>query len=155
MSWLDVITNSMDMSWVSSRSWWWTENPGVLQSMGSQSWTQLNSWTELNRVVRMNEIIYLKRLVLSMGLPGWHIGKESVCQCKRYWRHGFDCWIGKFPWRRKWQPTLVFLSGKSHGQRSLVGYSLWDCAESDRTEHSTQQHSAKHEKSLFKWRCPL
>ena len=32
---------------------------------------------------------------------------------------------GRFPWRRKWQPTPVFLLGKSHGQRSLVGYSSW------------------------------
>ena len=32
-------------------------------------------------------------------------------------------WVGKIPWRRKWLLTLVFLSGKSHGQRSLVGYS--------------------------------
>ena len=40
--------------------------------------------------------------------------------CKR---HGFDPWVGKIPWRRKWQPTLVFLLGKFHGQRSLVGYS--------------------------------
>ena len=36
-----------------------------------------------------------------------------------------DPWVGKIPWRRKWQPTLVFLLGKSHGQRSLVGYSPW------------------------------
>ena len=35
----------------------------------------------------------------------------------------FDPWVGKIPWRRKWQPTPVFLPGKSHGQRSLVGYS--------------------------------
>ena len=34
--------------WVSSRSWWWTGKPGVLQSMGLQSWTQLSDWTELN-----------------------------------------------------------------------------------------------------------
>ena len=33
--------------------------------------------------------------------------------------------LGQIPWRRKWQPTPVFLSGKSHGQRSLVGYSPW------------------------------
>ena len=52
-------------------------------------------------------------------LPWWLSGKESVCQCKR---HGFDPGIGKIPWRRKWQPTLVFLPGKSHGQRSLAGY---------------------------------
>ena len=36
---------------------------------------------------------------------------------------GFDPWVGKIPWRRKWQPTPVFLPGKSHGRRSLVGYS--------------------------------
>ena len=36
---------------------------------------------------------------------------------------GFNPWVGKIPWRRKWQPTLVFLPGKSHGQRSLVGCS--------------------------------
>ena len=37
-------------------------------------------------------------------------------------------------WRRKWQPTPVFLPGKSHGQRSLVGYSPWGCKELDTTE---------------------
>ena len=39
--------------------------------------------------------------------------------------------------RRKWQPSPVFLPGKSHGQRSLVGYSLWDHKESDTTEQVT------------------
>ena len=43
-------------------------------------------------------------------------------------------WVGKVPWSRKWQPTLVFLPGKSHGQRSLAGYSLWCCKGSDMTE---------------------
>ena len=38
---------------------------------------------------------------------------------------GFDPWVRKIPWRRKWQPTPVFLSGKLHEQRSLAGYSLW------------------------------
>ena len=57
-----------------------------------------------------------------MGFPG---GKESVCQCRRRRRHGFDPWVRKIPWRRKWQPTLVFEPGKSHGQRSLAGYSPW------------------------------
>ena len=36
----------------------------------------------------------------------------------------FDPWVEKIAWRRKWQPTPVFLPGKSHGQRSLLGYSL-------------------------------
>ena len=39
-------------------------------------------------------------------------------------RHEFDPWVGKISWRRKWQPTPIFLPGKSHGQRSLAGYSL-------------------------------
>ena len=43
-------------------------------------------------------------------------------------------WVGKSPWRGKWQPTSVFLpEQKSHGQRSLAGYSLWSCKESDLT----------------------
>jgi len=46
-------------------------------------------------------------------------------------RFGFDSWVRKIPWRRKWQPTLVFLPKKSHGQRGLAGYSLWDHKESD------------------------
>ena len=44
---------------------------------------------------------------------------------------GFDPWAGKIPWRRKWQPTPVFLPGESHGQRSLVGCSPWGCKEMD------------------------
>ena len=54
------------------------------------------------------------------GLPRWHSSKESACQCKRL---KFDPWIRNIPWRRKWQPTPVFLPRKSHGQRCLVGYS--------------------------------
>ena len=44
--------------------------------------------------------------------------------------------LRRFPWRRKWQPTPVFLPGKPHGQQSLVGYSPWGSKESDATEHS-------------------
>ena len=43
----------------------------------------------------------------------------------------------KSPWRRKWQLTSLFLSGKSHGQRNLAGYSLWGHKESDTTEQLT------------------
>ena len=49
-------------------------------------------------------------------------------------RRGFDPWVGKIPWRRKWQPSPVFLYGKSHGQRILAGYSPRDHKESDTTE---------------------
>ena len=60
--------------------------------------------------------------------PGGSDGKASACNGGRA---GFNPWIGKVPWRRKWQPTLVLLPGKSHGRRSLVGYSPWGCKESD------------------------
>ena len=46
----------------------------------------------------------------------------------------FDPWIRKIPWRRKWQPTPVFLPGKTHGQRSLAGYSPWGHKELDMTK---------------------
>ena len=46
----------------------------------------------------------------------------------------FNPWVGKIPWRREWQPTLVFLPGEFHGQRSLVGYSPWGHKQSDTTE---------------------
>jgi len=58
-------------------------------------------------------------------------GKESTCQFRRC---GFDPWVGKMSWRRNWQPTPVFLPGKSHGQRSMAGYSPWDHKELDTTE---------------------
>jgi len=47
---------------------------------------------------------------------------------------GDASWVRKIPWSRKWQPTPVFLPGKSYGQRILVVYSLWDCKELDTTE---------------------
>ena len=49
-------------------------------------------------------------------------------------KHGFYPWLGKIPWRRAWHPSPVFSPGESHGQRSLVGCSLWGHKESDTTE---------------------
>ena len=49
-------------------------------------------------------------------------------------RHQFDPWIGKSPWRRRWQPTSIILPGESHGQRGLLGYSPWGRTESDMSE---------------------
>ena len=62
----------------------------------------------------------------------------ALCTLARTWKRlkrcRFDPWVWKIPWRRKWQPTLVFLIGKSDGQRSLAGYSPWGLKESDTTE---------------------
>ena len=60
---------------------------------------------------------------------------QTVKTLPAMWRPRFDPWVGKIPWRRKWQPTPVFLPGKSHGWKSLAGYSsLWGCKELDMTE---------------------
>ena len=65
------------------------------------------------------------------GFPGSARDKEFACQCRRHKRQRFDPWVGKIPWRRKWQPTPVLLPGESHRQRSLAGYSPWAHKESD------------------------
>ena len=68
------------------------------------------------------------------GFPGGAGDRELTCQCKRHMRSRFNPWVGKILWRRAWQPTLVFLPGESHGQRSLSGYSPWDHKALDTTE---------------------
>ena len=73
-------------------------------------------------------------LTSSFGLPRWRSRKEYACQSKRLKRHGFDSWVGKILWNRKWQPIPVFLPGEFHGWRRLEGYSLWGRKESDMTE---------------------
>ncbi|CAN0253687.1 unnamed protein product [Rangifer tarandus platyrhynchus] len=68
--------------------------------------------------------------------PDGTVVKNLPSITRRRKRFGFNPWLEKIPWSRKWQPTLVFLPGKSHGQRSFVGYSSWGCKESDTTDHA-------------------
>ena len=78
-------------------------------------------------------IFYCQELCWA-SFPGGARGKEHACQCGRRKRLWFDPWIRKIPWKRAWQPTLVFLPRASLGQRSLVGYIPKGCKESDTTE---------------------
>ena len=64
-----------------------------------------------------------------LGFPSGASDKEYACQWRRCKICGFDPWIGKIPWSKKCQPALVFLPGKSHGQKNLEGYSLWTVLE--------------------------
>ena len=61
---------------------------------------------------------YLINSICNVGFPGGASGKEPACQCRGQKRGGFDPWVGKIPWRRKWQPPPVFLPGESCGQRA-------------------------------------
>ena len=80
-------------------------------------------------------------VLLHLGLSRWLSVKESTCQ----WRRRFDLprRLGEILWDSKWQPTPVFLPGKFHGQRSLVGYCPWGRKRAGHdwvTEHSTPLH---------------
>ena len=86
-----------------------TPQAGVSPEEGSGSLSHL-----LHTISRLAEY--------SWSLPVWLSGKESTCLCRR---RGLDPWYGKIPCRRKWQPTPVFLPGKSHGQRNPAGYGPW------------------------------
>ena len=64
------------------------------------------------------------------------LSSSSIVGCRESASFG-GTWVWKIPWRRKWQPTPVFLPGEFHRQRSLVGFSPWGCKESDVTERLT------------------
>ena len=72
---------------------------------------------------------------------------------RRHKRHRFDPWVGKIPWKRKWQLTTVFLPGESNGERSLTSYSPWGQKELDTTEWlstdtaHTEKNSKENEES--------
>ena len=88
------------------------------------SHSPLPSWPEAANIMNLVWVlsVYFKNTFkytyTSLGLPRWLSGKESACWCRRC---GFDPCTGRIPWRRKWQPTPVFLPGKSHRQKSLAG----------------------------------
>ena len=128
----------------------WTEEPGGLQSMGSQR-IRHNSVTKHSTVYTgeghdslfqysclenpMNRLqsMWLQKVghdwsdlpqCILEGLPWCLSSKQFACNAgDAYRRCGFR--VRKMPWKRKWQPSSVFLPGKSHGQRSLVAYSPW------------------------------
>ena len=82
--------------------------------------------TNLDSILKSRDITLSTKvhLVKAMFFPGVMYGCESwtvkKAECQRIDAIELWCyWVGKIPWRRKWQPTPVFLPGESHGQRSL------------------------------------
>ena len=114
---------------------------------GFLGWLQTRLWIE--KYMENGKKLILKSKGLLAGIQN-----EGLClQCGR---PKFNPWVGKISWRRKWQPTPVFLLGKFRGQRSRVGYSPWGRKESDTTE---QLHFHFHTKiasgSLWWWKSSL
>ena len=90
-----------------------TEYYSVLKRREIQS--QVTTWMHLedsmlSKISQSQKTNSVKYQVSRVGSTGV---KESVCQCTRHKRHGFDPWVGKMPWRRNWQSSPVFLPGKS------------------------------------------
>ena len=77
-------------------------------------------------------ILYMLFYIWGISLAIYHLNPPAkvgdVKRCK------FDPWVGKIPWRWKWQPMPIFLPGEFHGERSLAGYSPWGHKESDTPE---------------------
>ena len=114
--------------------------PNRPQSLRSQriwhDWASKQAWAQIGTSALFSETfeeqIFLEREYMCMYICIW---ASLVAQwsriCLQWRRRRFNPWIRKIPWRRKWQPTPLFLPGKSHGQRNLAGYSPWGCKESD------------------------
>ena len=78
------------------------------------------------------------RHACTQGFPGSTLPKDPPSNAASLRRPRFSPWSGEVPWSREWQPTPVSLPGKSHGQRSLVGYSSWGRRELDTTEYMSR-----------------
>ena len=124
----------------------WTEEPDRLQSTGLQ---------ELDMTQRLNHHHHenLPRPYNKYwDFPDGSDGKAFCLQCGR---PGFNPWVGKTSWRRKWQPTPVFLPGKSHGQSSLVGYSPWGRKQSDVIQQLNNNTVMIRTLTLYLYRCSI
>ena len=138
----------------------WTAEPGGLQFMELQSWTRLSNWAHITEEVwkpllytsvKLPKFIQIysylcihseKAMATHSSTLAWKIpwteepGRLQSMGSLRV-RHDWATSLSLFPfmhWRRKWQPTPVFLPGESQGPQSLVGCRLWGRTESDTTE---------------------
>ena len=105
------------------------------------------------KLPRPSEIRFKRIPGYKKDFPGGTVGKEPTCQCRRLKRWGFDLWVRKILWRRKWQPTIfffslnpLFLPGKFHRQRSQAVHSP-----GDRKELAMTKHAHTHKRIYSLW----
>ena len=106
--------------------------PGISDNTGLSPASDRGNQAQIS--FRKIGVFFFPPVSLYKAFPGGASGKEPGCQCRRPKSHRFHPWVGRIPWRRAWQSTLVFLPGESHGQRSLAGYRSLGRKESDTTE---------------------
>ena len=82
------------------------------------------------KVVERADLELMVSLSTSVGFTGDASSKEPAYQCRRHKRLGFDPWVGKICWNRKWHPTPVFLPGKFHS----MGRRAWKATQSMRLQ---------------------
>ena len=121
----EMATHSSILAWRIA----WTEEPGGLQSIGSQRVGL--KWLSMNAHEAMNFFFFPTGLGLCYGVqaPGASLVTQRVKNLPAVQETQVQSLSQKIPWRSG-QPTPVFLPGDSHGQRRLAGYSPWDCKES-------------------------
>ena len=120
-----------------------TEKPGRLQSVGSHRVRSEEHTSELQSQTSISYAVFCLIPADAARRAEVHLCPVPVGGRRKAVRDRFALQggTGHFPcthWRRKWQPTPVFLPGESHGQRSLVGCSPWGCTESDTTVASQE-----------------
>ena len=79
--------------------------------------------------VQLSDLLFFSPMISLVAQMVKRLPTRTECG-----KPGFNPWVGKISWRRKWQPTPVFFPGKSHERKSLVGYSPWGHKKSDMTE---------------------
>ena len=105
---------------------------------------QINVFKPIYSLKLKNCFHLIKAIVLANMSDCSHVGNYTTCQHRRYKRCGFDPWVRKIPWRRKWQHTPVFLPAESYGQRSLADPIVCRVSESWTSEFACTYICHKH-----------
>ena len=108
--------------------------PGQASNRKTSSWKRSNGF--IQKISNWNGRLMPphRTILLELEFRWLLLVAQTVKRLPAIQETRFDPWVGKIPWKRQWQPTPVLLPRKSHGWRSLVGYSPWGREQSDTTE---------------------